>query len=133
MDDIEKRLREVSDTCVKSYLEWAAKKKDLDARETLQDAIHELRKVSARLEIEIAVSEREDMVARPIPIPPHRSTRKRGDDEDSNGNNTGNFNDDDGGPQGTPRQASGSVRHGMRRRPQGGGGGGGNNNRGNSE
>ncbi len=75
MDEIEKRLRDVSETCVKTYLAWIGKKRDPETREALQDAIHELRRVSARLEIKIAVSEREEMAARPIPIPPHRSTR----------------------------------------------------------
>lgn len=74
MDEIKERLSETADACIKSYEAWREKKDD-SARETLQDAVHELRKVAARLEIEIAVSERDEMTSRPIPIPPHRAAR----------------------------------------------------------
>ena len=49
MDEIEKRLRDVTDTCLKAYQEWHGSKKSAESRETLQDAIHELRKATARL------------------------------------------------------------------------------------
>ena len=55
MDAIDNRLKETSDTCMKSYEKWAANKQDGDAREALQEAIHELRKVASRLEIELAI------------------------------------------------------------------------------
>lgn len=115
MDEIEKRLRDVSDTCVEAYLKWQGQRKNPDLRESLQDAIHELRKVTARLEIEIAVSEREEMTARPLPIPPHRSTRKQrqGGDEDSSEGNTRESEEE------RPQQSSGAVRQGLRRRSQG--------------
>ena len=89
MDDIEKRLKESSDNCVKHYEAWRKDQKDRKSREDLMEAVHELRKVAARLEIEMAISERDEMASRPIPIPPHRSSRKRpqGDDQnDGNGN-----------------------------------------------
>jgi hypothetical protein len=119
MDEIEKRLRDVADNCIKAYLAWHTAKKDAESRETLQDAIHELRKVSARLEVEIAVSERDEMAMRPIPIPPHRATRKRqGEDEDS-GDNAGNFNSEgNGNNQGGGQPAGGAPRHVLRRRSQ---------------
>lgn len=119
MDEVEKRLREVSDACVKAYLEWHTRKKDAESREALQDAIHELRKVSARLEIEIAVSERDEMQSRPIPIPPHRATRKGGQDDD-NGDNTGNFAE---ASPSSPQGGGGVPRHVLRRRSQHTGGG----------
>ena len=72
MDEIETRLKESADACVKAYQNWSSQKKNFEAREKLQEATHELRKVAARLEIEIAVSERDEMTQRPIPIPPHR-------------------------------------------------------------
>lgn len=78
MDDISKRLRDAADNCIKSYEAWAQGKKDVGAREALQEAVHELRKVSARLEIEVAASERDDITQRHIPIPPHRAARHRG-------------------------------------------------------
>ncbi len=119
MDEVEKRLREISDACVKAYLEWHSKKKDAESREALQDAIHELRKVSARLEIEIAVSERDEMQSRPIPIPPHRATRKGGQDEDDNAGNFAETNHN------VPQGGGGSAapRHVLRRRSQHSGGG----------
>lgn len=121
MDEIEKRLRDVADACIKAFGEWHKSKKDAAAREALQDAIHEMRKVAARLEIEIAVSERDEMASRPIPIPPHRATRKgASQDDDEGGDNMGNFAE---GAQ--PSGGSGAARHGLRRRSQHHGGGGG--------
>jgi hypothetical protein len=78
MDEIEKRLRDAADRCVESYGVWSNKQKDADAREALQEAIHELRKVSSRLEIELAASERHEITQKPIPIPPHRDSKGRG-------------------------------------------------------
>lgn len=123
MDEIEKRLRDVADACIKAFGEWHKSKKDAAAREALQDAIHEMRKVAARLEIEIAVSERDEMASRPIPIPPHRATRKGASQDDDESDNAGNFAE--GGQQ--PSGGSGAARHGLRRRSHhhGGGGGGG--------
>ena len=116
MDEIEQRLRDVSEACVKAYLNWQSKKRDPESREMLQDAIHEIRKVSARLEIEIAVSERDEMASRPIPIPPHRATRKGSQGEDDEGDNAGNFSGEQQPPSSGPRQP-------LRRRSQHHGGG----------
>ncbi len=76
MSEIKKRLQESVDACLKSYEAWDADKKNVEARENLQEAIHDLRKVGSRLEIEIAISERDTMSAKPLPIPPHRSSSK---------------------------------------------------------
>lgn len=121
MDEIETRLRAVSDDSVKAYQKWQASKRDPEAREALQDAIHEMRRVSARLEIEIAVSERDEMASRPIPIPPHRATRK-GPQAEDDGDNTGNFNDDGGNGNngGSGQSRPGSAARHMRRRTGGG-------------
>ncbi len=146
MDEIEQRLRTATDACISSYDAWRKNQKQDGAREALLEAVHELRKVAARLEIEVAVSERDEMAARPIPIPPHRASRKpygdqQGDDNignaaDSAGNtaagHAGNFRDQGSGGH---RGGGGGHRHGGggRRRMgmghgQGGdrGGGGGN-------
>ncbi len=138
MDEIETRLKEAADDCIKAYESWSGQKKNQEARERLQEATHELRKVAARLEIEIAVSERDDMAQRPIPIPPHRSSTRRpgggglpdfiggnSGDED----NTGNMSEASGNndrPQqhrsAQPRQGgSGGFQRRPVRRPQGGG------------
>lgn len=77
MDEIGTRLKETSESCMQAYEGWSGAKKNFEAREKLQESMHELRKVVARLEIEIAVSDREDMSQRPIPIPPHRSSNRR--------------------------------------------------------
>lgn len=76
MDEIEERLKNTADNCIKSYEAWVSKKQDAPLRENLQEAVHELRKVAARLEIEIAVSERKETNQKPLPIPPHRSSQK---------------------------------------------------------
>ena len=93
MEDIQTRLKETSQTCLDAYLAWEGKKQDAKAQEELHTAIHELRKVSSRLEIELAISERDQITSKPIPIPAHRSNSK-GDngaildnDEEGNGNN----------------------------------------------
>lgn len=93
MDEIEQRLRASTDACITSYEAWRSKQKDGAAREALLEAVHELRKVASRLEIEMAVSERNEMAGKPLPIPPHRSSRRPrgpgegGDDMDDNAGN----------------------------------------------
>lgn len=77
MDEIETRLRETSEKFIKAYETWSKSKKNAESRSLLQETLHELRKVSARIEIEMASSERDEMTQRQIPIPPHRSSRQR--------------------------------------------------------
>lgn len=76
MEEIEQRLKDTTAECIKCYEAWSKDKKGEDARENLAEAIHELRKVTSRLEIDMAASERDQMAGRPISIPPHRSQRK---------------------------------------------------------
>jgi hypothetical protein len=121
MDEIEKRLRETSENCIKAYESWSKNQKDSTAREALQEGIHEIRKVASRMEIELAISERDDMAQRPIPIPPHRDATRRGSDDNDN---AGNILEDHRPP---PRMTSGGGPGGQqRRRPhthkKGGGG-----------
>ncbi len=137
MEEIEKRLSEATAACLATHAEWAKDKKNGATREGLMEAVHELRKVAARLEIEMAVSERDEMAAKPIPIPPHRASKRRpgemndfpGDDDSQ-----GNMDSQQGGDSGIARTM-------RRRRPHGGpgghgggghGGGGGFNNNGNN-
>lgn len=105
MDDIEKRLKEATDSCLKSHGEWDKNKKDSKARENLMESVHELRKVAARLEIEMAISERDEMASKPIPIPAHRSNKRKQQDN-SGDDNRGNK----GAPQGgkPPRKKTGT-------------------------
>lgn len=137
MDDIEQRLREAADNCIKHYGAWQKDKKLGADRDALMEAIHELRKVAARLEIDIAVSERSEMASRPLPIPPHRSSSRRAqsgpaDDYGNDDDSFGNQQPDESGQQPRsnagrdPRRAGG----GHRRHSGGGGGGGGNRGQG---
>ena len=120
MDEIEKRLRETSENCFNCYEVWQKSKKDAAAREGLQEAIHEIRKVASRLEIELAISERDEMAMRPIPIPPHRDAHRRPqennfEENDSNGNRLPPDDFQAGQNQARPQHPP---------RQQGGGGGG---------
>lgn len=141
MDEIEQRLRTATDTCISCYGAWRKDQKDGGVREKLLEAMHELRKVTARLEIEIAISERDEIAARPIPIPPHRSFRKQhggghdeGDYDDNIGNAVGNGNHSHA-PQGPQRSHGGGPRRGGRPggRPGGSSQGGGQQSGGNQE
>ena len=76
MEDIQARLKDSVEACLKSYEEWSSKEGSAELRENLQESIHELRKVASRLEIEIAISERKKVTSKPLPIPPHRSQSK---------------------------------------------------------
>ncbi|PZP54877.1 MAG: hypothetical protein DI586_08570 [Micavibrio aeruginosavorus] len=134
MDEIETRLKEAADDCIKAYESWSGQKKNPEARERLQEATHELRKVAARLEIEIAVSERDDMTQRPIPIPPHRSSNRRpgsgsglpdfiggNSGEDDNAGNMSEVSGNNDRPQNPrPQQRQGGFQRRPVRRPQGG-------------
>lgn len=115
MDEIEQRLRETTDACIKNLEDWAKGGKSNETRETLMDAMHEVRKVLARVEIEIAISERDRLGSRPLPIPPHRSSRKSHHGED------GDLSEDDyaamDAAASQPRQSGGGSGSG---RPQGG-------------
>ncbi|OIN85818.1 MAG: hypothetical protein AUJ12_07725 [Alphaproteobacteria bacterium CG1_02_46_17] len=111
MDEIGQRLRESADACVSAYETWAVAKSDVGIRERLQEAVHELRKISARLEIEMAISEREQITQRPIPVPSHRASHRRDQSQDEGG--LPDFITDDVGQQQRPPKS----------RPTGQGGG----------
>ena len=86
MEDIVKRLDTASSDCAKALDSWSKDKKNGEAREALQESVHELRKVASRLEIELAISERDEMSQRPIPIPAHRDAKKGANKNDDRGN-----------------------------------------------
>jgi hypothetical protein len=94
MDDIKQRLQETSQNCFTTFEAWSTDKKSEQLQEDLQNAIHELRKVTSRLEIEVAVNERSKVSQNSMDIPSHRSRGGRG-----NGNKANN----DGGSS-KPRQ-----------------------------
>ncbi len=117
MDEIQSRLQETSQNCLKAHAAWAVNKKDSKVQESLSAAIHELRKVCSRLEIDLAISERDQMTSRPLPIPAHRASKGKiadagMDDMDEDFGNGGN------GQHGG--QQSGHSQMGARRRRPGG-------------
>lgn len=83
-EDIKTRLQDSAAECLKSYEVWSESKKDSSARETLHAAVHELRKVASRLEIELAVSDRDQNTQKKIPIPTHRDSGRRHHNKDEN-------------------------------------------------
>ncbi|HAJ90359.1 MAG TPA: hypothetical protein DCM27_05015 [Rhodospirillaceae bacterium] len=138
MEETQQRLKDSAEACIKAYEIWGASKKNAEARERLQEAVHELRKVAARLEIEMASSERDEMTQRPIAVPPHRASRPRnaeignelpdfitdGRQEPSDEADDGQQpSSNQGQSQSRPRQHSGGRRSfsGQGRRPAGGG------------
>ena len=115
MEDISKRLEETSAACAKALDAWHKDKKDRETRGALQESVHELRKVASRIEIDVAVSERDEMTQKPIPIPSHRDSHKRG----------GNKNDDRGNR--APKSDGGHKSGRKGPPPKKSAGGGGNN------
>ena len=93
MEDIKTRLKETADECLNCYEKWSGDQKNGKAREAVAEAVHELRKVASRLEIELAISERDQMAQKPIPIPPHRDAQNRS--HDSGAEKNYNVLDDD--------------------------------------
>ena len=118
MDDIEQRLKDASESCQKAFAAWNSDKKQGSERDALMEAIHELRKVTARLEIEVAVSERSEMTAKPIPIPAHRSSRPHVQGSDDSVGNVAASNE---GQSRKGYQGKSQSRGGPRRRSTGGG------------
>jgi hypothetical protein len=112
MDDVKKRLEETTANCLKCYDTWNGKK-DTANREALQESIHELRKVASRLEIEIAINEREAMSEKPLPIPEHRSNAKTKGAVESILPDNGNTDSKSGGD----KKNSGPCRQRTRRPP----------------
>ena len=116
MSEVKDRLKSTSEESLKQYEVWSENKKDAKAREALTEAIHELRKVASRIEIELAATERSENTQKPIAIPPHRDARKRSNNSDNNSN--GNSNNDNSGdnsdkkPRRTraPRKAQGGSK-----------------------
>ncbi|HEY8964402.1 MAG TPA: hypothetical protein VIN59_08090 [Alphaproteobacteria bacterium] len=100
MEDITQRLKDACEACTKTYTAWRAKSSDHTAREALMEAVHELRKVAARLEIDLAVADRQQNPNDPIPIPSHRAARRGGPGAQGPADDIGNsVGGDDGRPQ----------------------------------
>lgn len=75
VDEVEGRLRETARSCLAAYRGWRQTPGE-NSIQTLADAVHELRKALARIEIDMSASRREEQAIRPIPIPSHRAARR---------------------------------------------------------
>jgi hypothetical protein len=76
VDATEARLRETARACLVAYRSWRQGPGEVSVQ-TLNDAVHDLRKVLARIEIDMSASRREEQGMRPIPVPAHRAARQR--------------------------------------------------------
>lgn len=91
MEDTAKRLQETTETCFNALEAWTSDKKSGPNKENLNDSLHELRKVLARIEIDMALSESKGSGGK-IPIPSHRANQKHQHETDDNGNGNGDNN-----------------------------------------
>ena len=76
VDAVEARLRETARGCLVAYRGWRQATGEASTQ-SLNDAVHELRKVLARIEIDMSASRREEQGLRPIPVPAHRAARQQ--------------------------------------------------------
>ena len=96
MDEIKQRIKDAADNCLKAYEAWRGKSSDHALREALMEAVHEWRKVGARMEIELAVADRQQNPNDPIPIPSHRAARRGGPGAQGPADDIGNTTDEGG-------------------------------------
>lgn len=123
MDEIGKRLHDAAEKCIKSYEAWQQDKKNQGARESLNETLHDLRRATAALEIDMIREERLSGTARPMPTPVHRSMRKQDDESFGNANDDiGNRGDEGngGGHENRGPRRSGGGHHRAGGRPGGG-------------
>lgn len=76
VDAVEARLRETARGCLSAYRNWKQTPGE-SSIQALSDAVHDLRKALARIEIDMSASRREEQAIRPIPIPAHRAARRQ--------------------------------------------------------
>ncbi|MEI6986679.1 MAG: hypothetical protein WCK65_11165 [Rhodospirillaceae bacterium] len=76
VDAVEARLRETARGCLVAYRGWRLASGEASIL-SLNDAVHNLRKVLARIEIDMSANRRDEPSLRPIPIPQHRAARPR--------------------------------------------------------
>ena len=75
LDGVEARLRETARGCLSAYRSWRQTPGETSIQ-ALSEAVHELRKALARVEIDMSASRRDEQAIRPIPIPAHRAARR---------------------------------------------------------
>lgn len=74
-DEVEARVRESARGCMAAYRGWREAQNDA-TEQALRETVHELRKVLARIEIEMSAGRRDERALKPIPIPAHRAARR---------------------------------------------------------
>ncbi len=72
INEIEERLRGATGDCLSAYRQWLVAE-DSDAEEALSESLHSLRKVLARIDIDLSAKRSTVAVLKPIPIPQHRA------------------------------------------------------------
>lgn len=78
---VEQRLQESAAECLSSLSKWKANLKDDDAKQALLGSVHELRKVCARIEVDVAMNDRTNTNSKHIPIPEHKSKTEHRKDQ----------------------------------------------------
>lgn len=71
------RLKDLSEHTIATFQAWDKNRAAEDLTEAAQEAVHELRKVAARLEMSLIAAERAGFSQTPIPIPGHRANPRR--------------------------------------------------------
>jgi hypothetical protein len=69
----DQRMDEAARACAEAYRAWKSQSADGKGAQSLSDAVHDLRKVIARMEIELSASRREEV--RPLPVSAYRANR----------------------------------------------------------
>ncbi len=76
-DKTEERFAQCSESCFHAYQAWEAEQLCSEKRDLLRKSLHAMRKVLARVEIEMALSESKERAKNPMPIPTHRTKNKK--------------------------------------------------------
>lgn len=71
------RFANRSENFFKAYEAWEQEQLCSEKRDVLRKALHSMRKVLARVEIEMALSESKERAKNPMPIPTHRTKNKK--------------------------------------------------------
>ncbi len=75
---VEERLKESYESCMKAYVSWRNGGQDNDdITEELSESVHSLRRVLARIEIDMASDASSRRNQKPIPVPIHRSADRK--------------------------------------------------------
>lgn len=75
IDETEARLRKAARALLKHYRDWrGSSDQPVENRAKLGTALHDLRKVMARIDMDISIEASRENAQKPIPLPRHRNT-----------------------------------------------------------